>query len=134
MPTIRNLEFISREEAIRRQPEPKTIVISINNVNDVPAPLRPGWMAVHVVKYNSNERPGPGSFTREMARDIVNFVTTHEERATKVLIHCFAGESRSATVALALDEKYNLGLYGGQCAGFTHTLTLDFLFEIILDV
>jgi predicted protein tyrosine phosphatase len=132
MTTFKSVEFISRHEAVQRKPQPSTIVISINEVNAAPAALQEGWQAVHVVHYKPTRfLDEPNGFTRQMAKGIVDFVAEHENTADRILVHCYAGESRSAAVALALDEKYSLGLDQETCE-LAHAMTLDFLFDIVL--
>lgn len=132
MANFKSVEFVSRQKAIQRKPEPTTIVISINDLTAAPATLQKGWQAVHVLHYNptsfTNE---PGGFTREQARGIVDFVEQHENTADRILVHCVAGESRSAAVALVLDEKYSLGLDQRTCK-LAHSRTVGYLFDIVL--
>lgn len=51
------------------------------------------------------DTPGLKMFTSEQAAEIVNFVKQHEKVA-KIIVHCYAGESRSAAVAQAIAEEF----------------------------
>jgi predicted protein tyrosine phosphatase len=49
-------------------------------------------------------------FTKEMANQIIDFVNRFENKPNKdeIIVHCFAGVSRSAGVAKWIAEKYDL--------------------------
>lgn len=52
-----------------------------------------------------NEVPGLKLFTQEDAYKIINFVEQYND-ISKIIVHCYAGQSRSASVAIAIAEKY----------------------------
>lgn len=43
-------------------------------------------------------------FTKEMARNILDFVETHKEKVETILVHCEAGLCRSPAIAAALSK------------------------------
>ena len=54
----------------------------------------------------SQAAPGLKLFTNNQALEIIAFLKKHEDVAT-IVIHCYAGESRSAAVASVLETLYD---------------------------
>lgn len=54
----------------------------------------------------SQAAPGLKLFTHNQALEIIAFLKRHEDIAT-IVIHCYAGESRSATVASVISTLYD---------------------------
>lgn len=52
------------------------------------------------------DMPGLKLFTREQAIEIVKFLKQHESIG-KIIVHCYAGQSRSAAVAQIIAEKFS---------------------------
>lgn len=54
------------------------------------------------------EVEGAGLFYDEHANQIVSFVDKHKDIIDTLVIHCYAGQSRSVAVGKALSELYNV--------------------------
>lgn len=120
-PTITKVEFCGREQAEDTPGRPDTAVISITDPGGT-AKLQDGWGAVLRVAFmdydldsmvspwlrGQAEKSGLAP-TALHAVQIVNFVW-HPPRPsiTKLLVHCEAGVSRSAAVALWAWEQFGL--------------------------
>lgn len=93
--------FTSRGEAEAQPAKPNWAVISISDAGHGPANLQPGWFDVLRLDFYDREMPtiGLNLFTLEQARTIVEFVKAVAPQVDGILVHCFAGISRSAAVA-----------------------------------
>ena len=54
------------------------------------------------------EVEGAGLFYDEHANQIVSFVDKHKDIIDTLVVHCYAGQSRSVAVGKALSELYNV--------------------------
>lgn len=54
------------------------------------------------------EVEGAGLFSDEHANQIVSFVDKHKDIIDTLVVHCYAGQSRSVAVGKALSELYNV--------------------------
>lgn len=104
----RDLEVCGRGEAEALEGRPSWVVVSIHDPGQSPAALSPGWHAVLRLAFQDKEDEDLAAktglfklFSPEQAQALVNFVQKHSS-CTGVLIHCFAGASRSPAIARAL--------------------------------
>jgi predicted protein tyrosine phosphatase len=110
---ITRVGFCGREQAVDTPGRPDTAVISITNPGTTPASIRPGWGAllrVEFMDYDMDSIVSPWiradieqlgkHMTAAQAAEIVAFVRELPEGITELLVHCEAGVSRSAAVAL----------------------------------
>ncbi len=107
--SIKTVLFTDRPTAERNAGQPDWAVISICGIA-VEAALRPGWLAVLRLEFDDTElASSPMSFQMHHALSIDDFVAkAGEHGATGVLVHCHAGQSRSAAVAKWISLKYGL--------------------------
>lgn len=104
----------AEEYAINKH-ENKTIVISISNCGQGDAFIIPNNVSNIVdvlhLKFNDTESSSliDGGMTKEDARKIKEFVDRHMENKdfNSIIVHCGAGQSRSAGVAAALHVYLN---------------------------
>ncbi|HEV7594264.1 MAG TPA: hypothetical protein VGO33_04640 [Gemmatimonadaceae bacterium] len=99
-------EFVvlSREDAERYEPRGVEICISIADPDADPAELSPGFAAILRLQFTDIiERGDPSDvlFSEEHARAIREFIDGWPG-ATRIVVHCHAGISRSPGVALGL--------------------------------
>lgn len=109
---------MSRKDVQLFTPPEDTVVISINETEDrgIPlAALRPGYKDVLVLRFDDadpdNEYLNPWGdedfqfvyMDEEQARRVVEFAREHQD-SRYMVIHCFAGISRSTATALAVAE------------------------------
>jgi predicted protein tyrosine phosphatase len=123
--TINNVKFCSEPEALRIQPDSSMALISITNPGDL-APVQAGWGAMHRISfadasYDEREirffekmwyQSSQGFFTKQHALPIIDFLDNLDESISQLIIHCGAGQSRSAAVALYAANRYGLKLMG----------------------
>jgi predicted protein tyrosine phosphatase len=95
---------LSRDAAERYTPRGAEICISIGDPEAPPAQLSTNFLAVLRLGFNDiveAEQPGDILFGGEHAGAIVEFVRQWPQ-AERLVIHCYAGASRSPGVALGL--------------------------------
>jgi predicted protein tyrosine phosphatase len=102
----RNPEFVvlSRENAERYEPREREICISIADPDADPAELSGGFAAVLRLSFTDIiERGDPSDvlFSEDHAQAIREFIDAWPD-ATRIVVHCHAGMSRSPGVALGL--------------------------------
>jgi predicted protein tyrosine phosphatase len=125
--TINHLHFCSRAEAESATPDPDIAVISITDpVSNTckPATLRDGWHSVlrlefHDIDLDQIVQPFLRAQVKryytlmspDQARQVVAFVgRVMSNGASGLMVHCEAGESRSAAVAKWIGDRYGLRL------------------------
>jgi len=99
-------EFVvlSREAAERYEPRGKEICISIADPDAEPAQLSRDFEAIlrlHFADILEQEDPSDVLFSEDHARAIREFIDNWPD-ATRIVVHCHAGISRSPGVALGL--------------------------------
>ena len=95
---------LSREDAERYEPREKEICISIADPDAEPAHLSSGFAAVlrlHFTDIIERGEPSDVLFSEDHARAIREFIDAWPD-ATRIVVHCHAGVSRSPGVALGL--------------------------------
>jgi predicted protein tyrosine phosphatase len=102
----RNPEFVvlSRDDAERYEPREREICISIADPDADPAELSSGFAAVLRLSFTDIiERGDPSDvlFSEDHAQAIREFMDAWPD-ATRIVVHCHAGVSRSPGVALGL--------------------------------
>jgi predicted protein tyrosine phosphatase len=108
MPTrkkqIPEFVVLSREDAERYEPREREICISIADPDADPARLSANFAAVLRLNFTDiteQQDPSDVLFSEEHARAIRDFIDTWSD-ATRIVVHCHAGLSRSPGVALGL--------------------------------
>lgn len=103
---ISSIEYTSRRDIERRQPAADTVVLSIRGFDERPPRLARGWGDVLSMQFD-DVVPGEGfgceePMTPDDARRISAWIGhwAQARQPVKLLIHCNAGVSRSAAVAL----------------------------------
>lgn len=106
------VSFWSRVQASRMTPPPNAILISIYDPSDGPVYLQPGWKAVLGLCFHDTDgsQMGLKVFDTEMARSILSFIRDNLD-CEHIFVHCAAGQSRSAAVAMALGDEMRVGVY-----------------------
>jgi predicted protein tyrosine phosphatase len=95
---------LSREDAERYEPREREICISIADPDAEPARVSSRFAAVlrlHFTDITEQGEPSDILFSEEHARTIREFVDAWPD-ATRIVVHCQAGVSRSPGVALGL--------------------------------
>ncbi|WP_283742988.1 hypothetical protein [Sideroxydans sp. CL21] len=111
--TIKHVIFVSQQSACERAAWRNWSVISITDINFVDAPLQSGWQDVLRLKFDDISEINHDGYVRMgelQARAVIEFVQrmNEDKRCEGILVHCWAGVSRSAAVAKWISERYRL--------------------------
>jgi len=107
---IKHVIFTSKNEAERRPAWHNWAVISVSGFGSQ-ANLKQGWYDILRLEFDDITEPEEPYvlFSEQQARDIIEFVEfCSDEKLEGILVHCFAGISRSAAVAKWISDKYDL--------------------------
>lgn len=127
--TITYIEFMPVAKAIMLQPSPGDVLISITEPDSTPKPeFQNGWKDIVRLEFWDIETIKDGIFypiNDAQARKIADFIRRHHEDRDEVrlVIHCRAGISRSAGVALA---AFEFTQYSGSEAVFPGLMNVGF--------
>jgi predicted protein tyrosine phosphatase len=120
---ITSIEYTSRRDIERRQSNPETVVLSIRGLDERSPRLAKGWADVLSIQFD-DVVPGEGfgceePMTLEDARTISGWIRqwASDRRQVKLVIHCNAGVSRSAAVALWAGASLNRPAQGVEGDG-----------------
>lgn len=117
---IKKVTFIGRAEAERLIGHPSLGIISIRCSDDSPADLKGNWGKVLRLTFDDIEKPltweDPTSgtvkelipFNADHAKEVMDFLQALPEEINAVVVHCYAGISRSAAVAKYIATRCNL--------------------------
>lgn len=86
------------------------ILISIRNPGlSLDLPKSPYCKATLVLNFEDKEdiAPNTTTFDADMAKQILDFVNAHCHKAGTIVVHCYAGVSRSVAVSSALSKILN---------------------------
>lgn len=103
--------FTSRAQAERQTPPPNWAVISITEPSTTAAALQDGWHDVLRLKFDDVDVATDEAatvFSPEDAVAVLHFVTKNASEVEGILVHCFAGISRSAAIAKFIADMYRL--------------------------
>jgi predicted protein tyrosine phosphatase len=106
---VKRCDFYSKDRAEAITPHPDVCMISLNDVYGPVAMIGRGWRDLLTLRFNdtyhgdccSDLRRGSNPELHH-AQEIVTFIRRNADCAT-ILVHCHAGQCRSAAVALLLD-------------------------------
>lgn len=119
---ITQIEFMPRKDAVALKPKPHMALISITEPDSAEKPeFRPGWEAVLRVQFWDVEKIEEDFFepiNEQQAVEIARFIELQHDKREDIflIVHCLAGISRSAAVALAAWE------YTGKQAEFPSSI------------
>jgi predicted protein tyrosine phosphatase len=110
---MQHIVFMSRADAEAQAADPGWAVISISEPFRQPAELAEGWADVLRLEFDDVDEHGAGStlFTDRMARTVVEYAERAIRQGHSLLVHCHAGVSRSASVAIALGQQHRLPVF-----------------------
>lgn len=101
-------QIMSKDRAIKyaqSRNDEKSIVISINDVNDVDTFIVPNdknkIYRIHYAFFNDVER-GSTAISESQAEDIADFILQYKDDVNLIIVHCGAGVSRSAGCCAAI--------------------------------
>lgn len=112
------IEVLGEYSARQYTPQDNEVCISITTrpgravLNVSPVPLHPNFVDVLRLQFDDTAVSHLGddqarSITRHQARDVAAFVAKHKDKK-KLVIHCFAGMSRSRSMAAAIAEVLDI--------------------------
>lgn len=113
--TLMEVITLSQREAEAFAPVEGDVCISIRSHGATLPALHADWRDVLYLRFNDvqcecQECPRTLGLSRPVAQQIAEFVLRHHESATRIVVHCFVGVSRSVSVAAAI--RAWLGLPG----------------------
>lgn len=116
---IKSIEYLSLKDALEFEPQVPTIAISILSPDRNAATLHPQIDPVLRLYFEDTTgkegtTPGPGIFNTDQAREILDFIRHHRDKqeSCHLLVHCEAGISRSAAVAVFAASECSIPLTG----------------------
>jgi len=106
------IDFVSQSEMHHLEGRADTIVISIRNPQMPPARVAQEFRDTLFLEFDNVEHLSRHAqrFTRAQAKEILDFVAKHDGQATRIVVNCLMGETRSAAVARFLADKYGVSL------------------------
>lgn len=105
---IKSVRFIPKVEAQLLEPSSTIAIISINGLLGIP-PQLVGFHSILRLEFEDVREPTAfGAFTQAHAEHIHNFLEQLKIETTEldVIVHCKAGVSRSAAVAIYIANTY----------------------------
>jgi len=110
---MQHIVFLSRKDAEAQPADSNWAVISITEPLRKPAKLADGWADILRLEFDDVDEHGKGAklFTDQMAHHVLEYAEEVVNRGQSLLIHCHAGVSRSAAVAIALGQKHRLPVF-----------------------
>lgn len=117
-----NIRFLPESDATLIAPPPGWAVISITDRGRAPADLKAGWCSVYRISFDDVENDWGGRFrciTDAQAHKLVRYLERLRRHGglDALIVHCFAGASRSAAVAV-----FAAAYFGVQLSGNTEGL------------
>lgn len=103
--------FCSQQSACERAAWPGWSVISITGACSNPANLQAGWKRVLRLEFDDidTEEEPYILFSEQQGREVIEFANFAATNGTEgILVHCYAGVSRSAAVAKWIADRYQL--------------------------
>ncbi len=106
-------------DAVKHIPEPNTYGVRIASefdfLNILPLQESENW--VKIFEYHFDDiwpgypgiTPRDAMFNDDLAQKILSDFQEYKDRVDHLLVHCYAGQSISPAVAIALSEIFNLG-------------------------
>ncbi len=106
---LKTVLFCDQNTAERNIGQPDWAIISIT-AERVGAGLHPGWLDVLRLEFQDTDNENdPGCFQPYHAWVLNDFVAKVKEKgAVGILVHCYAGEARSASIAKWIAKTNNL--------------------------
>jgi len=113
---IHSIRFFNRESAQKWVAVPDEALVSIYGKGEEKPSMEHEWDFLLSLQFDDADESKEDRllFTLDQAKQIVEFVKNAEEDGAEYLfVHCKGGISRSAAVAMALGEYYNVKVFMG---------------------
>lgn len=107
MTDLSYINFTNQNYAERLDPQDSMALISIRSPG-FEVLLRPGWKHLLILEFNDIDRKMPPwkLFDKDQAKQVIDFVESLPDEVDSIMVHCEAGISRSAAVALFIKDCY----------------------------
>lgn len=107
---VRCLRFMSRQDVLRFAPLPGSALISIHDRSEPALQFDDPWGPVLQLRFHDTQ---PGTlglelFSVDHAKRVLAFAEQHGASSPELIVHCHAGNSRSAAIALFLASQYGV--------------------------
>jgi predicted protein tyrosine phosphatase len=127
--------FISRAAAEDLAPNGGWALISVSAADEGPASLKPGWSPLLRLEF-ADADPGcgvGGIFDLAQAKQVVDFIEAAAAAGLNLLVHCYAGISRSAAIARFAGEHVGGQVYaGGQRMSPSYDLHNKHVYRLLM--
>jgi len=129
---IASVDFVPRNSAVLLQAAEDVAVISIKGPLDVPLQLAPFGRLLCLEFQDINSPEGIWAFDKNHAAKIIDFVASLHSETTEYhcIVHCKAGVSRSAAIALYVASATGCVLLRRDQASGANPLVLRVLGEM----
>ena len=111
------IDFMSKGEASKIMPDKNMALISITDIEDKDIHI-PFHKWENVTKLNFHDidekQEGMTLFNVQMARQIIKFVLGLPDNVNRIVVHCYAGISRSAAIVRFLQKFVYEGCFNPQ--------------------
>lgn len=107
MTDLSYINFTNQDYAERMTPQDNMAMISIRSPR-LEVLLRPGWKHLLILEFNDIDKKfHPWKlFDKNQAQQVIDFVESLPDEVDSLMVHCEAGISRSAAVALFIRDYY----------------------------
>lgn len=133
---LKYVTFISQHQAEQIDPRPDMALISITepaSYEELIPKLDPNWKHLLKVSFHDIDTDRRKQrilaeadeyviFSEKHATQILEFVEQIKNEVVSLVVHCYAGLSRSAAVALFLSEAYKLNMAPGKSKIYNRTV------------
>lgn len=112
------IKVVPYVEAIKLEPRAPTYAIRIFGTkpeskirSETPLPVQGNWVRIRKYEFDdlTSYESGQTLFGQAIAREIISDFRRYQKECEELVVHCFAGRSRSPAVAIALNEIFDLG-------------------------
>lgn len=123
MVQIKRVTFLPRSKAAAIDPQAGEMLISIHDVSEAPLKASAAWAGVLHVRCHDTDGQimGLEVYNVEQAQEVLNFVRKHGDSCQHLVVHCHAGQSRSAGMALMLAELLDVPCFKDSIQVSAHT-------------
>lgn len=110
---IKRVTFLPRSKAAAMKASGRDALISIYDASEKPIEVGPGWLGVLHVRCHDTDGGilGLETYSVQQAQQVLDFVRQNGDSCEHLVVHCHAGQSRSAGMALMLSELLDVPCY-----------------------
>lgn len=109
---LRRVSFWPRPMLELITPPTNSVLISVYDVSQDPLDAHAGWKDVLKLRFHDTDgqQLGLEVFSNAQARAVLKFLKTNEQ-AEQIFVHCAAGQSRSAAIAMFIGDTQGVPVF-----------------------